>query len=56
MPVLVMSGGNSPVFMGVTARALAKATPRDEYRELAGQIHDVKAEAVAPALIEFFES
>jgi hypothetical protein len=42
--------------MGVTAKALAKAIPNAQYRVIEGQGHDVAAEAIAPTLIEFFNS
>lgn len=58
-PALVMDGGANKTimpFMGQTAEALAKAMPKGQRRTLEGQGHDVKAEALAPVLIEFFSS
>jgi hypothetical protein len=57
-PTFVMDGGANLTmlpFMHETAVALAKAMPHAQQRTLEGQTHDVKAEVVAPALLEFFE-
>jgi pimeloyl-ACP methyl ester carboxylesterase len=51
---LVMYGSASPDFMGETAQKLSKAMKHAESRALEGQTHDVKAEALAPILAEFF--
>jgi pimeloyl-ACP methyl ester carboxylesterase len=54
---LAMDGGaNKAVmpFMNASAQALAKAIPHAQQRTLEGQTHDVKAEALAPVLVEFF--
>lgn len=54
---LVMDGGASLQvipFMHETATALANAIPHAQERLLEGQMHDVKAEALAPVLVEFF--
>jgi pimeloyl-ACP methyl ester carboxylesterase len=56
VPTLVMNGGAGLPFMGVTARALAKAIPNAQHRILEGQTHDLAADAVAPVLVEFFTS
>lgn len=56
MPALVMDGGASFPFMHTTALALAKAMPHGQHRTLEGQTHEVAAEAIAPALIEFFKA
>jgi pimeloyl-ACP methyl ester carboxylesterase len=55
-PALVMNGSASFPFMRDTARALANAMPAGRYLELAGQRHDVEAEAIAPVLVEFLQS
>ncbi len=52
-PTLVMNGTELP-FMRVTATELAKAIPHAQHRTLEGQSHDVKPEALAPELIQFF--
>ncbi len=59
VPTLVMDGGANLVFlpfMHQTATALAKAIPHAQQRTLEGQTHDVKAEVIAPVLVEFFKS
>jgi pimeloyl-ACP methyl ester carboxylesterase len=56
VPTLVMDGSESFPFMHATAKALAKAMPKGQHRTLEGQTHEVQAEALAPVLIEFFES
>jgi pimeloyl-ACP methyl ester carboxylesterase len=55
VPTLVMTGGETFPFMHAAAAALAKAIPNAQHLTLAGQTHDVSAEALAPVLIEFFE-
>lgn len=56
VPTLVMDGGASEFpFMHTTAVALAKAIPGAQHRTLGGQTHQVEPEALAPALVEFFE-
>lgn len=56
VPVLVMNGGASYPFMQVAAVALANATPHAQHRTLEGQTHEVAAAALAPVLVEFFNS
>ena len=56
VPTLVMNGSESFPFMHVTAMTLAKAIPNAQHRTLQGQTHEVESEALAPVLIEFFES
>ena len=56
VPTLVMGGGASPDFMQNAAQALQKAIPGSQYRTLAGQTHEVAAEAIAPELEKFFAS
>jgi pimeloyl-ACP methyl ester carboxylesterase len=53
-PTLVMDGGKSPTWMRHSMQALAQTLPNANYRTLVGQNHMVKAEALAPILIEFF--
>jgi pimeloyl-ACP methyl ester carboxylesterase len=55
IPALVMNGSESYPFMLQAGKTLAKAIPHAQYRVLEGQTHEVKPEAIAPALIEFFE-
>lgn len=56
VPSLVMNGGASFPFMHTTAVALANAIPHAQQRTLAGQTHEVAAEALAAVLVEFFSS
>ena len=56
VPILVMDGGKSPTSMRHGMQALAQTLPHASYRTLAGQNHMVKAQALAPALLEFFNS
>jgi pimeloyl-ACP methyl ester carboxylesterase len=51
---LVMDGGKSPIWMRHSMQALAQTLPNANYRTLAGQTHMVKAEVLAPVLVEFF--
>jgi pimeloyl-ACP methyl ester carboxylesterase len=53
---LVMCGANSPSFMESTAHALSDTMPNAELRSLEGQIHDVKADVLAPVIADFFEN
>ncbi len=54
LPTLVMDGEATPYpFMHPTAVALAKAIPNAQHRTLAGQVHEVEPEALAPVLVEF---
>jgi pimeloyl-ACP methyl ester carboxylesterase len=55
-PTLIMNGGESYPFMHTTAVSLAKAMPHAQHRILEGQTHEVAPEAIAPMLVEFFES
>ncbi len=56
VPTLVMDGSASVPFMHTTAVALAKAIPNGEHRTLEGQTHEVEAQVLAPALVEFFNT
>lgn len=56
---IVMDGGANLQFMPFmhqSASAIARAMPHAQQRTLEGQTHDVKAEVIAPVLVEFFES
>lgn len=53
-PVLVMSGGRSPAWLGTAMRSLAEALPDSRHRVLDRQMHVVDGDAVAPPLREFF--
>lgn len=56
MPTLVSAGGKSPDGMRNAMLELADVLPNAKYHNLDGQTHIVKAEALAPVLVEFFES
>jgi pimeloyl-ACP methyl ester carboxylesterase len=59
VPALIMDGEVSAAtypFIHATAVALAKAIPNAQHRTLAGQTHEVAAEALAPVLVEFFKA
>jgi pimeloyl-ACP methyl ester carboxylesterase len=57
VPALIMDGGASEwPFMHITATTLANAMPHAQHRTLEGQTHEVAAEAIAPVLVEFFNS
>ena len=53
---LVIYGGSSPAFMGETAQKLSETMTNATVQSLSGQTHDVKADALAPVLAEFFAS
>ncbi len=58
VPTLVMDGGANLTFlpfMHETVTALAEAIPHAQLCTLEGQTHDVKAEVLAPALVDFFK-
>ncbi len=54
MPTLASAGGKSPDWMRNAMTELAEALPNAKHSTLEGQTHVVKAEALAPVLIEFF--
>lgn len=56
IPVLVMAGGASPMWLLNAAQAVADAIPGAQYRTLEGQTHGVAPDAIAPSLVEFFAS
>lgn len=56
MPALIMNGSESYPFMHGAAVALANAMPNAQHRVLEGQTHEVAVEAIAPVLVEFFNS
>jgi alpha-beta hydrolase superfamily lysophospholipase len=53
VPSLVLDGGTTP-WITNSAETVAKGLPNARRRTLEGQTHDVSAEALAPALTEFF--
>jgi pimeloyl-ACP methyl ester carboxylesterase len=56
MPTLVIVGGVSEPFFHNGTRALADNLPNPQHRVLEGQMHEVSSQALAPVLIEFFNS
>ncbi|MEO8610349.1 MAG: alpha/beta hydrolase [Chloroflexota bacterium] len=54
-PTLVIDGGQTP-WMSTAANAVADALVDGSRRTLAGQAHNVDPAAIAPVLVEFFES
>jgi pimeloyl-ACP methyl ester carboxylesterase len=54
VPALVMNGAKTDPRLREAARALAQVIPAGRHRELAGQTHNVKADVLAPAVVEFF--
>lgn len=53
VPVLVMNGGRTDARLRQAARAIAGIVPGAQYRELAGQTHNVSPTVLAPAAAEF---
>lgn len=51
----MIDGGKSPAWMRNAQRAIADALPNATRRTLEGQTHMVSANALAPALVDFFE-
>jgi len=56
VPALIMDGEVSYPFMHTTAAALVSAILNAQHRTLEGQTHEVSPEALAPVLVEFFNS
>ena len=54
VPTLVMGGSKAKPNMAAAVAGVAHAVPGAVHRILEGQTHQVKDEAIAPALIEFF--
>jgi pimeloyl-ACP methyl ester carboxylesterase len=52
-PVLVLNGGKTDPRLKAAARCLADVVPGARRAELPGQTHNVKAPALAPAVIDF---
>ena len=56
MPTLAAVGGKSPDWMRHAMRELADVLPNARHHTLEGQTHIVKAEILAPVLVEFFDN
>jgi pimeloyl-ACP methyl ester carboxylesterase len=54
VPTLVMYGSEGAPFMAQTAATLEKLIPGAELRNIAGEGHNVSAQALAPVIGEFF--
>src|SRR5215469_2124180 len=54
-PTLVIDGGTTP-WLSQAAQAVASTLPHAHRRTIAGQPHNVADEAMAPVLIEYFQS
>ena len=52
-PTLVIRGERSSPFMRSAAQAVAATLPHGRLRDLAGQSHDISADATAPVVAEF---
>jgi pimeloyl-ACP methyl ester carboxylesterase len=55
-PTLVLTGGNSPAWMINAGKAVARSIPGAVHRVLDGQTHNVSPTALAPELLEFFNT
>lgn len=56
VPTLIAAGSKSPAWMRNGMQALADVLPNAKHHTLEGQTHIVKAEALAPVLIAFFQA
>ena len=54
VPALVINGARTSPLLREAARSIVDAIPAAQYRELAGQTHNVKPDVLAPAVVEFF--
>jgi pimeloyl-ACP methyl ester carboxylesterase len=54
VPALVMNGSKTDDRLREAAQAIAAAVPGAQYRELAGQTHNVKPRVLTPPVVEFF--
>jgi pimeloyl-ACP methyl ester carboxylesterase len=54
IPLLVIDGGASLLFMRNAAKAVSETAPRAQYRTLEGQTHEYDPDVLAPVLIDFF--
>ena len=54
VPTLALYGGKTDARLKDAARAVAAAVPAAHERALAGQTHNVKPSALAPAVVDFF--
>jgi pimeloyl-ACP methyl ester carboxylesterase len=54
VPTLALAGDAGSGWMADAARAVAQTVPDGQFGLLAGQGHDVAAEALTPVLVDFF--
>jgi pimeloyl-ACP methyl ester carboxylesterase len=54
VPTLVMNGAKTDARLRDAAHAIADVIPAAQYRELAGQTHNVKPDVLTPAVVDFF--
>jgi hypothetical protein len=55
-PTLIAGGAKSPATLHNAVQSVADALPNGTLRWLEGQTHNVKAELLAPVLVEFFSN
>ena len=55
VPTLAAVGGKSPAWLQHAMQAVAEILPNAQLCSLPGQTHMVKAEVLAPVLVEFFK-
>jgi hypothetical protein len=56
VPVLVMNGGKTDARLRDAARVVAEVIPGAQYRELAGQTHNVSPAVLSPVVAECLAS
>lgn len=56
MPTVLIAGDKSPAILQTAAKAAADAVPGAEFVALKGQSHNVSMKALAPVLVEYFET
>ena len=56
IPTLIMGGSKSQSVLQKAVRAVAQTLPHGTLRVLNGQTHNVKAEVLAPVLVEYLQS
>jgi pimeloyl-ACP methyl ester carboxylesterase len=54
MPVLIAAGGKSPAWTKASMTALADAVPHSRHHVIPGQVHMIRASAMAPVLEAYF--
>jgi pimeloyl-ACP methyl ester carboxylesterase len=54
VPSLIMHGGKTDAKLKTAAETVAQVVPNAQHRTLPGQTHNVSAQVLTPALVEFF--